>query len=532
MSLSTYFSPQYLALFLPIVILLMAVLPQKGRRLTLLLSSYFLFWCFSGKLIIYLLVSTFSIHHFGLWLSTLQKDTEIALKGLEKEEKKALKARAQLKQRNVMIFAGALHIGVLVALKYTPFFTENINSLFSWMGISYQMAIPRFAIPMGISFYTLQAMSYLFDVYRKTISADKNFMRLAMFMSFFPLIMEGPIVRYTDTADKLWNVERVSYNNFVYGAIRILFGFAKKIIVADRVNLFVKNVFEGYEKYDGFVIALAAILYTIQLYMEFSGTMDLVMGSGQIFGIVLPENFKRPFFSSSISEFWKRWHISLGAWFRDYMFYPISMSKPLKKLTMKSRKRLGNHFGPLLAGAVALLCVWLCNGFWHGAGWQYIFFGLYHFILILCGNAFEPYSEKALKKLHIDPNCKVYYGFRVFKTTLLVCIGELFFRAATLSAGMGMFGKIFSDFSFATLKSGAILKIGMDLQDFIIVAVFINVLFVISLLQEKGIKLSEVYAKQHIVVRYAILYALILSIIIFGAYGRGYVPVDPMYAEF
>ena len=182
------------------------------------------------------------------------------------------------------------------------------------------------------------------------------------------------------------------------------------------------------------------------------------MGSGQIFGIVLPENFKRPFFSSSISEFWKRWHISLGAWFRDYMFYPISMSKPLKKLTMKSRKRLGNHFGPLLAGAVALLCVWLCNGFWHGAGWQYIFFGLYHFILILCGNAFEPYSEKALKKLHIDPNCKVYYGFRVFKTTLLVCIGELFFRAATLSAGMGMFGKIFSDFSFATLKSGAILK--------------------------------------------------------------------------
>ena len=236
MSLSTYFSPQYLALFLPIVILLMAVLPQKGRRLTLLLSSYFLFWCFSGKLIIYLLVSTFSIHHFGLWLSTLQKDTEIALKGLEKEEKKALKARAQLKQRNVMIFAGALHIGVLVALKYTPFFTENINSLFSWMGISYQMAIPRFAIPMGISFYTLQAMSYLFDVYRKTISADKNFMRLAMFMSFFPLIMEGPIVRYTDTADKLWNVERVRYNNFVYGAIRILFGFAKKIIVADRVN--------------------------------------------------------------------------------------------------------------------------------------------------------------------------------------------------------------------------------------------------------------------------------------------------------
>lgn len=532
MSLTTYFSAQYLAFFLPIVIILMATLPQRCRRWTLLLSSYLLFWAFSGKLLVYLILSTLSIHHFGIWLTFLQKQSDAGLLSISKEERKAFKEKAQKQQRKVIVLAILLHIGLLVTLKYTPFFTENINSLFALFGSSFQMEIPKFVLPIGISFYTLQAASYLFDVYRRKLEADQNLLRLAMYMSFFPQIMEGPIVRYTDTADRLWNVGRVKYDNFIRGTIRILFGLAKKMVVADRVNLFVKNVFTDYDKYDGLIIAVAAILYTVQLYMEFSGTMDLVLGSGQIFGITVPENFKRPFFSSSISEFWTRWHITLGTWFRDYMFYPISMSKPLKKLTAKARKRMGNHFGPLLAGAIALLSVWLCNGLWHGAGWNYIFFGIYHFVLILCGSIVDPYAEKLLEKLRINRTKGVYFGFRVLRTTVLVCIGELFFRAVTLSSGFIMLGKIFSSFTFATVQNGDILKLGMDVHDFIIVAVSVVLLFAISLLQEKGVKLFEFYSRRNIIVRYAIPYILILFIIIFGAYGRGYVPVDPMYAGF
>ena len=211
----------------------------------------------------------------------------------------------------------------------------------------------------------MQAVAYIFDVYRRKIPADRNLLRLALFMGFFPQIMEGPICRYSETAEQLWAAPMLRYQNLTFGLQRILFGLMKKIVIADRLNLLIKNIFTGYESYDGFVIAVAAVCYTIQLYMDFSGAMDLVIGSGQIFGMKLPENFQRPFFSKTISEFWKRWHITLGAWFKDYIFYPLSMSKPLKKLTARARKRLGNHFGPLLSGAIALFCVWLCNGLWH-----------------------------------------------------------------------------------------------------------------------------------------------------------------------
>ena len=169
-------------------------------------------------------------------------------------------------------------------------------------------------------------------------------------MSFFPQIMEGPICRYGDTAHQLWAVPPIRWENFLFGVQRILFGLMKKVVVADRLNLFIRQVFSGYAEYDGFVIAVAVVCYTIQLYMDFSGTMDLVMGSGQIFGVTLPENFRRPFFSRNIAEFWRRWHVTLGTWFKDYVFYPVSMAKPMKKLTSWGRKRLGPPLWPSAGG--------------------------------------------------------------------------------------------------------------------------------------------------------------------------------------
>lgn len=238
--------------------------------------------------------------------------------------------------------------------------------------------------------------------------------------------MEGPICRYQQTAQQLWEAPPLRYQNLMLGLQRMSYGLLKKILVADRLNLFIKTVFDHYEDYDGLVIAVAAVCYTIQLYMDFSGTMDLAVGAGRIFGFHIPENFQRPFFSRSIPEFWQRWHISLGTWFKDYIFYPMSMSKPLKKLTTKARKRLGSHYGPLVAGSIALFCVWLCNGLWHGAAWNYVFFGMYHFALILLGNLTEPLTVRWTGALGISRTSVPYRGFQMVRTGILVCIGELF----------------------------------------------------------------------------------------------------------
>ena len=434
--------------------------------------------------------------------------------------------------RLVLGFAAFLHIGLLLVLKYSPFFTENLNAVLAALNVSTRLEIPSYLMPIGISFYSLQAVSYLFDVYRGTTKADDNIFRLGLFMSFFPQIVEGPICRYNQTAEKLWSVTQIDYHRFLLGIQRILFGYMKKLVVADRLNPFVNEAFDRYANYDGPMLALGALLYTVQLYMDFSGTMDAVVGIGIIFGVEMPENFRRPFFSKTISEFWQRWHITLGTWFKDYIFYPVTMSKPMKSLTSSARKKLGNHFGPLLAGSIALFCVWFCNGLWHGSAWHYIFFGMYHFVLILCGSLIAPAVKLFNEKLHINPERLPYRIFQILRSAVLVVFGELFFRANGLRAAFEMTKLMFTKVHFTALSDSTLKPFGIDTKDLFIVGVVVLIVFIVGLLKEKGIDVNERIASQNVVVRRIILYALIMFIIIFGAYGPGYVPVDPMYAEF
>lgn len=516
-----------MAILLPVCVLLYAVLPQKVRRFLLLFTGYFFFCCVSGWLVFYPIFSTVSIYLIGLWLSKIQTKGDERVKASPREQRKALKKRNSRRQKAVVAVGILLNLGILVTLKYSPFFTEIVNGIFKT-----DFAKPAFAIPIGISFYTLQAIAYLMDVYRRKITADKNIMRFALFMNFFPAIMEGPICRYSETAEALWEAPRIQYRNIVLGTQRILFGLMKKLVVADRLNLLIKNVYSSYQDYDGFVIAVVGICYTVQLYCDFSGTMDLAIGTGQIFGITLPENFRRPFFSRSVSEFWKRWHITLGAWFRDYVFYPVSMSKCVSKMNKAARKRLGAHFGRIPAFAVALFCVWICNGLWHGAGWQYVFFGMYHFVLILAGNIIEPASLAVTNKLHINRDKLPFKLIQIIRTTILVCIGEMFFRAEDLETGFAMFGKIFTSFSFQTLSDGYLFELGADSYDFIIVGVIIVLLFFIGIVNEKNKSIRESAYNINVFASFSVSLALILIIVIFGAYGDGYTPVDPIYASF
>ncbi len=530
--MSSYFSFTYMAIFLPALILVYSLMPQRHRWKVLLGASYLFFWIISGELLIYLLFSTMSIHHLGLWLSSLQEERNQLLGSAQKGEKKQIKALYLRKQRIVVTVGVILHIGILVVVKYSGFFGTNINSLFEVLNIPFKIPIPDLLQPIGISFYTLQAVSYILDVYRETNKADKNIGRLALFMAFFPQIMEGPICRYAQTASQLWEGHRITYHNLTMGLQRILFGLMKKMVIADRLNQFIKNVYREYDRLDGGVIAIAMFCYTMQLYMDFSGTMDVVIGTSQIFGIKIPENFRQPFFSKTISEFWTRWHITLGTWFRDYIFYPVTMTKKMKKITTKARKHIGNHFGPLIAGAIALFCVWICNGLWHGSGWQFIFFGMYHFVLILSGNMIEPLVKWSTSKLHINRQSIPYKGWQIVRTFILVNIGELFFRADGLDVGLAMFKKMVTNFSFASISNGSLFKIGMDKADYIIVALTLGIVLVVGILRERGVAIREEIGKKNIVVRWVLYYALIFFIIIFGAYGTGYYPVEPMYASF
>ncbi len=528
----TYCDVSYLAIFLPLTILIYNIIPQKHRWKVLLIASYVFFWSISKKLIVYIIATTILIYYFGLWLSKLQQKRDELLKQAEKSDKKNIRAEYLKKQRKILTLGVLINVGILLVVKYTGFIGGNLNSLFKAMNLNFALTIPKILMPIGISFYTLQAVAYMVDVYHEKVKADNNIWRLALYLSFFPQIMEGPICRYSETAMQLWEGKKVTYDSFKQGLLRISYGMIKKMIIADRLNEFVGNIFTDYAKYDGGTIAIGMVLYTLQLYMDFSGTMDMVIGSGEIFGIKLPENFKQPFFSKTISEFWTRWHITLGTFFRDYIFYPLSLSEPLKKLTTYGRKKLGKHYGPLLASAIALFAVWFCNGLWHGAAWSFIFFGMYHFMLILFGKIIEPPVNYINDKLHINKEHFIYKGLQIIRTTILVFFGELFFRATSLKAGFAMFNKIFTNFTFETLRSDKFLKLGMDVQDFIIVAIFTILIFAISIMKEKNINIIDKILKKKIVIRWTIYYAIIIAIIIFGAYGMGYAPVDPMYANF
>lgn len=530
--LVSFFSMDFLLLFLPIGILGYSIFPKKAKRYFLLGYSYLFFAMISGKLVFYLVLTTFAMHYFGLWLDRIRMQKEARLKEVAKEEKKAVKEEYRKKSCRVLVAAAVIQIGGLLVVKYSGFFLTNINTVLRFFKADFRFSIPHFLMPIGISFFTLQAVSYLIDVYHQTVEADENLFRLGLFISFFPQIIEGPICRYSQTANQLWECGPITYRNLTSGIQRILYGMMKKVVVADRLNPLIQKVFEEYSSFDGGMIALASVCYTIQLYMDFSGAMDAVVGVSKIFGISMPENFERPFFSKTISEFWKRWHITLGTFFRDYIFYPVTMSKPMKKLTTNARKKLGNHFGPLLAGAIALFCVWFSNGLWHGADWNYIFYGMYHFMWILLGNAIAPAVRTVNTKLHIRSESPIYKGVQIIRTTVIVVIGELFFRAAGMKNGWNMFKILVTRFSLKSINDEMFQTLGVDYLDMAIVLVTLVIVLVVSILKEKGLLVREQISKKSVVIRWGIWYALILYIVIFGAYGFGYVPVDPMYAEF
>ena len=526
-----YQSLVYGFVFLPLCLAAYQIAPQRWRKRVLLAFSYLFFWLLSRELIIYLLGTTVFVHCIGIWLEWLKSEQKAELLTADRSEKKRIKSIYQKKSRQVLAFGVLMLLGTLAYLKYYNFFASNVNGIFGGI-LPFTIEQKNILMPVGISFYTLQAIGYMADVYWGKIRAEENMEKTALFLAFFPQIMEGPICRYQDTCDTLYEGRPLQMNNLTDGYIRIFWGLFKKTVIADRLAIGVDAIFGNYASYSGSMIVFAAVAYTIQLYMEFSGCMDIIIGSGQLFGVKLPENFRQPFSAQSAAEFWRRWHITLGTWFKTYIFYPVSMSSPVKKWNQYGRKHFGKYITMLGTSAIALFPVWMCNGLWHGARWSYIFYGMYYFSLILVGIAVEPVRDRILKILHISPEFQGLKYMRIAKTWVIIFVGELFFRADGLRAGLHMFRSIFRNFQLSNLWDGSLLNLGMSRADLFAVMAGCIVVAIVGSAKERGIRVRNSLEKKPVFIRWSIYYALILAVIVIAAYGDDYQVVDMIYAGF
>ena len=509
----------FLWIFLPLVLAAYYISPGKIRNGILVFFSL-LFYAWGEPLYVFLMLFSVSVNFTG---------------GI-------LIEKYQTRKKKILVATLIINLGVLGYFKYFGTLTEAITGLFSADGTG--TTLFQVALPIGISFYTLSAIGYMADVYWGKVKAEYSLVKTALFLGFFPVIVEGPICRWEDVEDTLFKNESVKAENVFKGCYRIIWGLFKKMIIADRLAVLVDKVYVGYESYSGAVIVVAAISYTIQLYMEFSGCMDMVIGSAGLFGIRLPENFSQPFFAKTCTDFWKRWHITLGVWFKNYIFYPVSISKTARKWNKFTRKHFKGDFGKYVArmgiAAMALFPVWISNGLWHGPKWNYIFYGLYYFGLIFMGLALEPVRDRILAVLHINPECMFYKAFQTVKMLIIIFTGEMFFRGDGFRQGFHMFKSIFQGFKTETFKDGTLLTLGLDQNDFRIIIIGCMIVFFADLIKEYWPKETKMCQKQWICTvekafvpgKWVICYGLVMAILIFGAYGEGYQMIDLIYAGF
>ena len=502
------------------------VFPLKHRWLVLLASSIF-FYVKSGLIgTSVMLGACLVVWYVALKLDKKIEENKLYLRehpDISKDEKKELKAALQKDKRKVLSLGLVLCFACLFFFKYLNTLLGHTFDLLSFVGLDMNAPYINMYMPLGISFYTLQATSYIIDVYRGKVRAEKNPLKVALFVSFFPQMVQGPIGRFDHMAPQLFEGNRFNEKNFKYGLELMLWGLLKKLTLAEYAGVIANEVFNGYEKYSGFVILVGAIAYGLQVYADFSGGMDLIRGVAQVFGIEMAINFERPYFARSVSEFWRRWHITLGAWMRDYVFYPLSLSKKFAAMGKKTRKIFGNTVGKLLPTFLASFIAFMLVGIWHGSNMKYVGYGLWNSVIISGSILLEPLYRKVLAKLHIKEDNVLWKLFQIFRTFMLVSIGRIFSRADNLTVALSMIKRMFTDFNPEVLVDGTLLELGLMLRAILILLFTAAILFVVSVLQERGVKIRETLEKGPLILQLLLISLAICFILVFGAYGSDFV---------
>lgn len=498
------------------------------------MASY-VFYSFAGLgYLAYILATTLSTYYAGRRIGLLRTRQEGYLKEkkeeLTREERKTYKAQIKKKQRFWLVLCMVFNFGILAVLKYSDFTILNINSIFDFLSIDKDIPLLGFVLPLGISFYTFQTMGYIIDVYRDKYSCEKDVFKLALFISFFPQLIQGPISRFDDLKESLFGEHSFDKKAISFGLQRILWGFFKKLVIADRLLVGVNTIVKGPEDYQGVYVLLGMFLYAILLYADFTGGIDIAIGVAEVFGVRLKENFERPYFSKSITEYWRRWHITLGTWFREYMFFPISVSNSMLNLSKKSRKIFGDAIGKRIPVYIATIVVWFTTGIWHGAAWNFIVWGLLNCLVILVSQECVPLYNRFHKRFNVL-HTFWYRLFQVVRTFWLMSFLRTLDCYRNVRTTFRMYGTVFTKWNWDELFKGGLLGFGLNIYDYIVLIPAVLLILYVSL-ASRSVGFREQLAEKSLPVRYLSYFILIISILIFGAYGVGYDASQFIYSQF
>ncbi len=522
------------AIFVIAAVLFYYLIPVKYRYLVLLVFSLFFYYLACGKYIIYILSASFVTYVSSMLMEKAKVRSKILfppeLTGSDRKKKKEAKEWLKKKLKLVMTVCLLLDFGILAVLKYSEFVFANINRFrMTLFGNIELWGLGDLVLPLGISFYTFQAAGYIIDLYYRRIDAEKNPFKFLLFVTFFPQIIQGPISRFKDLSPTLFVGNRFDRENIRKGLYLILFGVAKKLIIADRLSTFVRRSADFYKDLNGTYMLIMILLYSMQLYADFSGGINITIGTAKLFGVDVTENFRRPFFSKSVAEYWRRWHITLGTWFRDYIFYPISISKRLMELGKKI-SRVNDFFGKRTSLYTATLVVWAATGLWHGPEWRYVVWGLLNGIIMCVSAELEPLYMKLNEKIGWKEDGFFHKSFSIIRTFLIMSFLRIFdLSSEGIRQALSILKRIL-------LRQGGVSmqrleELGLPEKELKVVLAGIAVLFVISLLQRKK-SIYDRLMELNVAVRWVICTVSVALILIYGYYGLGYSSADFIYMQF
>lgn len=492
------------AVFFPVVVICFYMIPKKARQLWLLLASYYFYMGWNPKYALLILISTVITYICARLLGYFDRKTDNANK---------------ISRRLVMISGLVLNLAILFFFKYFYFLHDLTSDIMSLWGYRLNESRLDIILPVGISFYTFQALGYMIDVYRGDIKPEKNFISYALFVSFFPQLVAGPIERSGHLLGQIKEITRKPSWNFdkvTRGLLMMLWGYFMKLVIADRAAILVDEVFEAYYLFDGVALLLGCTLFLVQLYCDFASYSAIAIGAAGILGIELMQNFAAPFFSKSIAEFWRRWHISLSTWLRDYIYIPLGGSHCSKV----------RHY-------LNTMVTFLISGLWHGASWHFVFWGGLQGAMLVAGDLLKPWKKRFNDRIHVNTEALVCKAVQVFVTFVLSVVAFIFFRADSVRDGAYYLERMVTRFDIWSLTSGNIYYLGLDEKEMGILFAGILLLFLVDLCYEKKkIYFDALVKGQCLAVQYVAAIALLIVILVFGIYGQGYDAAQFIYFQF
>lgn len=533
-------------LFVPAFLLfsLLYYLTPMAKRWILLLVVSILFYCSWGIEMLPFVIGAAGV----AWCAAITMEAAFSKvdaqnRELNPSDKKA--AIQKVKQRNrIVLWVAVCCItallviskaqGILSRFGWSRWVVEAACRVRDWLGnMLSEIPVLKYMVRstlkantftlLGISYYTMSLIGYCADVYWRKEHAERNFARLLLFTLYFPKILQGPIVKHRELAPDLRSGHKFDYREYCFGWQRILWGYFKKLVLADRLSLAVTAVYSNVTDRAGSELVAAAVLGAIQLYCDFSGCMDIAIGASQTLGIPLAENFNHPFTAKTAAEFWRRWHITLGVWFKDYVYMPLAISPRLLKISSSARKRCGMRWGKSIMTVVPLIGVWILTGLWHGTGWNYLLWGLYWGALISLSSVLEPEMKKLRTALRINPERREFQVFQMVRTFCLFTVGRILTLSGSFRGILSVFNRILRRFGAWKMLTGEVgSTFGLEASGWAVLAAGFLVLCWVSEREQRGISIRDEVSKLPLVLRWALWIGGVMVVLIFGVYGPGY----------